>query len=212
MKKIICIVSLVVCMAFILCGCRTVSIKFNSIQCDSEVTFVVSGVKEHGLPCDGVIIGGVSGKSEEEIINELEENNNLTHFCEYGNDFLRLQNGDGVYLFDILPSNETNITCFRICDMGCDIIIGDERIERFPFPYFLMQSNTYENIFSWMIITPDLIANRVYTCESEKLLSLVKTLGIWEVQEKENSFIMSFKENSIEVVYGDGTVTLQPVA
>ena len=38
MKKIICIVSLVVCMAFILCGCRTVSIKCNSIQGDSEGT------------------------------------------------------------------------------------------------------------------------------------------------------------------------------
>ena len=162
-------------------------------------------------------------KSKEQMLCELKEKNDLEFFTESGFDFIRVSGISGVYFLNVfeerveLPDKVVDRTSVRIDDMSCCIYDFDEgrtenAIARFPFPYYSLTEDTGYGICSDGFWLPQLGYNKVYYCDGEELLSLVKTLGIWEVEEKENSFIMSFKEDKVEVVYGDGTVTLQPVA
>ena len=205
MKKLLGIISLVVCVTMLLCGCggmiNVKSLAFNSIQSDSEVTVKISGKTERSSPNPsmGMADCEVSGKSEKDVIKEFEEKNDVTLFTVQDFSFVKIDGIKGVYR--IFTAVKDDVTIFSINDMSCSIESdGELWVERFPFPYFMLGTSLY------------LQTDYVFNCDGLNLLSLVKTLGIWEVEEKENSFIMSFKENKVEVVYGDGTVTLQPVA
>ncbi len=229
MKKLLGIISLVVCVTMLLCGCGNwenyKSVQVCSIQSDSTITFKMDGISGDGCNkgTDGWTYYCSDEKNKEQMLSELKEKNDLEFFTESGFDFIRVSGISGVYFLNVfeerveLQDKVVDQTSVRIDDMSCCIYDFDEgrtenAIARFPFPYYSLTEDTGYGICSDGFWLPQLGYNKVYYCDGEELLSLVKTLGIWEVEEKENSFIMSFKEDKVEVVYGDGTVTLQPVA
>ncbi len=218
MKKLLGIISLVVCVTMLLCGCGNwknyKSVQVCSIQSDSTITFKMDGISGDMFPegKDGWTYYYSDEKSKEQMLSELKEKNDLEFINENGFDFIRVPNVKGVYFLNIyekevkVTDGIVNRVSVQINDMSCGMFQGENRIERFPFPYFMLQNGQDD------VGTLDIGTRDSYNCSAEELLNLVKTLGIWEVKEKENSFIMSFKEDKVEVVYGDGTVTLQPVA
>ncbi len=229
MKKLLGIISLVVCVTMLLCGCGNwknyKSVQVCSIQSDSTITIKMDGIsgdnKNKGT--DGWTYYCSDEKSKEQMLCELKEKNDFEFFTENGFDFIRVPDVKGVYFLNIfekevkLQDKVVNRTSVRIDDMSCTISVFNEtdtsnELNRFPFPYFIFTQETGDgmHIDGWWL--SQLEYYKAYDCNVSELLSLVKTLGIWEVEEKENSFIMSFKEDKVEVVYGDGTVTLQPVA
>ncbi len=218
MKRLSSIVTALACI-ILLCGCggwiKIDSLTFTSIQSDDSITLKVTGKAESDAEnTNGCIYS--TNKSKEIILEELKQND-VVIFTENGFDFLRPSGDRGVYYLNIQKSAEVDTTKVRIDDMGrlFKIFIDDTTgfrtiLKQFPFPHFMLETITDRQDVS--ISIEEIILNEPYLCDGLNLLSLVKTLGIWEVEEKENSFIMSFKEDKVEVVYGDGTVTLQPVA
>ncbi len=217
MKKLLGIISLVVCITMLLCGCGNwknyKSVQIYSIQSDSTITFKMYGKSGDMFPegKDGWTYYYSDEKSKEQVLSELKEKNSYEFINENGFDFIRVPNIKGVYFLDIyekevkVTDGIVNRVSVQINDMSCGMFQGENRIERFPFPYFMLQNGQDD------VGTLDIGTCGSYNCNAEELLSLVKTLGIWEVEEKEDSFILSFKEDKVEVVYGDGTVTLLPV-
>ncbi|MDE6274291.1 MAG: hypothetical protein K2L87_04510 [Clostridiales bacterium] len=140
---------------------------------------------------------------------ELKQND-LNYFTSHGFEFVSFPNDRGVYYLYILTTDFDGRTTIAIDDMTCQLCVNNKVVlSDYPFPLFMLETVDGEPVYQTTAYK--LSFDQEYKCDGAELLDLIKTLGIWGVEEQSDGFILTYKGQSVRVIEGDGTVTLQEV-